>query len=377
MSIKGITEEARFPKLGDIRKGAPKPNEKKPGNDLTYFRFTSEEEGLEDLFHALYGERPRRLNIRLPYATTDENLQAWLEEYVAGGLLRRCNGETCVLWRDKNGEMSDAEKKCEKDVCSCKETGRLEVVLPEMERLGTVTVHTTSVHDIRNLYGALKGYEQIARQSGKDLTGIPFVLSRRPRKISTPASNGKRARREKWLLMIEPLPDWVSLQLREAERRALLSTTIDDTHQLEDGEIATEWKTTEQVLTQPDATAIKEAQTVASDYGFNGDRDLRIRLAGLFEGCDIASFKDLSSDQLDHAAECMQFIIEKVSDKNHRLRFAEFATELECELRTPDMIWEALKQYGQSIIAPKQDEEKIQQARVEFAQHEDELPFGK
>ena len=52
-----------------------------------------------------------------------------------------------------------------------------------------------------------------------DLTGIPFLLIRRPVEISTPSgAGGKRARRTKALLFLEPHPEWVQVKLLEMRR---------------------------------------------------------------------------------------------------------------------------------------------------------------
>ena len=53
------------------------------------------------------------------------------------------------------------------------------------------------------------------------IAGIPFILRRRPRKISTPRPDGSRARYEKWLLSIEADPEWVKQMLMETKRLAL------------------------------------------------------------------------------------------------------------------------------------------------------------
>lgn len=40
MPIKGLTDQGRFPSIGQLRKGEPKPGGNRPGRDLDYFRFT-------------------------------------------------------------------------------------------------------------------------------------------------------------------------------------------------------------------------------------------------------------------------------------------------------------------------------------------------
>ncbi|MCR4294855.1 MAG: hypothetical protein NUW21_04925, partial [Elusimicrobia bacterium] len=222
MPIRGLTDRAAtFPRIGALRKGAPKPaTGNAPGRDLKHFRFTSDDPTVVEAFRAAYPEEPRDINIYLPYATPDENLSAWREEWKAGGLIHRCDGETCDIWWDRQQKKYRREPipcpSLKLDKPACKAVGRLSVVIPELRRLGTVSVLTTSLHDILTLQGALQAFWLIRH----DLRGIPFLLSRRGREISTPTDNGTRARREKWLISIEPSPRWVELQLAAAEQAA-------------------------------------------------------------------------------------------------------------------------------------------------------------
>lgn len=229
MPIKHLqtARHAAFPCIGKLRKGSAKQVNAKGkevmGQDLDHFRFVTDDADAASAFAACYGAEPKAINCFLPYATTDENFQAWLEEYRAGGLVRRCDGETCVFHRDAQGRAITAPTPCTKQ-CGCKQVGRLSVIVPQLARMAYVTVETHSVYDIiqltENLYAAqaLRG----------DLRGIPFVLSRREREISTPTGDGGRARRKKWLLFIEPDPQWVSRHL-EAMRIAALPVVRDPT----------------------------------------------------------------------------------------------------------------------------------------------------
>lgn len=220
MPIIGLTDRrASFPQLGILRKGAPKPqNGNKPGADLKYFRFDCEDAATAKAFHDIYGAEPRAIRVFVPFATTNENFEAWREEYVASGLKHRCDGATCVRWLDsKTGTYSDQPKPCPG---GCKQVGRLQVIIPELKRMAFVTVLTTSIHDILQIHANLMALEA-ARGS---LQGIPLILKRAPRKISTPSDDGKRARREKWLITIEAQQQWVELQLSAQEQAALPST---------------------------------------------------------------------------------------------------------------------------------------------------------
>ena len=216
MPIFGWTDRgASFPKIGVIRKGAPKPKTgNRPGADLEHFRFDTGDERAGQMFAAAYGLEPREINVYFPHATPEENFQTWQEEYTASSLKHRCDGQTCVLWLDEQtGKYQQTPKPCPG---GCKATGRLSVIIPELQRFAYVTVGTTSVHDIMRITENLEAYFALRG----DLRGIPFVLKRTPEMISTPGDKG-RVRREKWLLSVEALPEWVHLQLQGIRQQAL------------------------------------------------------------------------------------------------------------------------------------------------------------
>lgn len=218
MAIKGITDrQEAYPIIGTLRKGDPKPvNGNRPGKNLTYFRFTSDDPAVVASFYENYPEKPHKINVLLPADKAEQNFDAWMEKWVAGGLVHRCDGETCVLWRKDNGKYSTEPKPCPG---GCDYVGRLAVIIPELGRLATVTILTTSYHDIKNLSAQLRKYE-IASPTGS-LQGIPFVVTRKKAMISTPMKDGRRARREEWLLSIETQPEWTQRQIAAQQQAAL------------------------------------------------------------------------------------------------------------------------------------------------------------
>lgn len=228
MAIIGLTDvQSSFPRIGELRKGDVK-GDKRPGRDLTHFRFTSSLPGTVEKFTAIYGDEPNEIDCFFPYATTDENFEAWQEEWAAGGLVHRCDGQQVVMYQ-KDGKyvMPDygtlpcpyatGKRERTRQQPGCKQAGRLKVILPALGRLAYVVALTTSINDIMELHANLSAYEALRG----DLRGIPFILSRVPRMISTPTDDGKRARREKWLLHIEAAPEWVQAQLSVMQRAAL------------------------------------------------------------------------------------------------------------------------------------------------------------
>lgn len=219
MAIKGLTDrQGAFPQIAVLRKGGAKESEKKPGQDLTFFRFDCDDEAVTAAFAAVYGSEPREINVFLPYPTAEENFFTAKEEWRAGGLVHRCDGEMTMVRQNKDGTYNTDPAPCPG---GCKPVGRLKVVIPELKRLAYVVALTTSLHDIMTLQENLVAAEMIAG----DLRGIPFILRRSPREVSTPADGGKRVRREKWLLSIEPAPAWVAAQLTAMQQAALPAGT--------------------------------------------------------------------------------------------------------------------------------------------------------
>lgn len=216
MPIKGLTDRgAMFPQIGVLRKGAPKAeNGNKPGADLQYLRFDADDQDAAAAFEAVYGKEPKSVRVFLPFQTTSENFEAWREEWSASSLKHRCDGEKCVRWLTPQGTYSPEPKPCPG---GCKQVGRLRVIVPELKRMAYVTVLTTSIHDILEINSNLLALEA----ARGDLRGIPLLVKRVPREISTPGADGKRVRREKWLLSVEAQPQWVELQLNAAAQAAM------------------------------------------------------------------------------------------------------------------------------------------------------------
>lgn len=257
--IRGMSDRrATFPQIGVIRKGAAKTEKNRPGADLEYFRVVFDEGELiaNQRFHELYGDEPTEINVMLPFDDIDQVWEAWRESYNASALIHRCDGEYVeyainsatgeVLVR--NGIMMSAvpgrpdlhlgDRVPCNGKAECKPTGRLTVVVPELRRAATLMVLTTSIHDIVNISGQLEALKSL--NSGR-LAGLPLVLRRRPKRISTPSGEGgKRARREKWLLSIEADPEWVEAKIAQLKGEAYSQFTAPSPYALVEDILARE-----------------------------------------------------------------------------------------------------------------------------------------
>ena len=209
MPIIGLTDRAAsFPLLGRIRKGDPKISANKPGADTNRFRLDAKgNEAIASAFTAAYGPTPERLPVMLPYATADENLSAWMEEWAAGGLKRRCDGVSISMEMDGDSYRPNpgACLRVMGGECGCKEAGKLAIVLPDLPFLGYFELVTSSKWDIIELSQNLAAIEAVTGT----LRGVPLIVSRVEREISTPgfgANAGKRVRTTKSLLRLELEP---------------------------------------------------------------------------------------------------------------------------------------------------------------------------
>ncbi|MFC1879815.1 hypothetical protein ACFLZW_07875 [Chloroflexota bacterium] len=245
--IRGLTDRGlRFPEIGHIRKGTTVEKTRSNGStykvpvDLDYFRveFDEQEQETADLFRRIYKDEPQEIRIVLPFNDIDRMWEAWLEAYTAGRMMARSDGEFVRYRVDsktgvmvvKNGiniKTGNPEPHPNNDIAGYdyknkaveySAVGRLKVFIRELNRAAYMTVHTTSMHDIANISDQLRAFLEL---NGGQISGIPLVLRRRPKMISTPGKDGKRVRREKWLLSIEADPTWVSAKLTEINRLAL------------------------------------------------------------------------------------------------------------------------------------------------------------
>lgn len=228
--IKGLTDRGgMLPEIGQLRKGAPAKTMQKGnkqirtyGADLDHFRFDTQDADALASFEAEYGKEPREVKVMLPFPSVDENFDAWREAWSASSLQHRCDGLKTVIWQDKQGKFHPSPDEQVSCPGGCKPVGRLKVIIPALRRYAFVTAGTTSVHDIMNLNAQLTALQETVGT----LRGIPLVLKRVKRAISTPSGSGDgavRARREKWLLSVEPEPQWAAMMMAAYEEAAKIA----------------------------------------------------------------------------------------------------------------------------------------------------------
>lgn len=231
MPIRGITQDLNkirtnsdLPIIARLYKGAPK-GPKRPGKDLDHFRveFTDlAPPSLAASWQQLYGEQPTEFErVFLIGATVAEAFPTWMEEWSGSQTCQhRCDGHTQVLHFGDHG-YSDEPVPCVAPACKCSKVGRLTFVLYDLTMearvFGAVRLVTHSYHDIVNLHGLLAWVE---RRHGS-LDGVPFVLGRADREVSTPMGDGKRALTTKSLLYLRLDEAYLHMALPQADAMAL------------------------------------------------------------------------------------------------------------------------------------------------------------
>ncbi|CAK0758933.1 hypothetical protein CCP3SC15_2440003 [Gammaproteobacteria bacterium] len=240
MPIKGLSDRGlSFPEIGNIRKGIKAKNASgvEYPKEVPYFvvQFDEQEEKRAALFSSKYGSQPTEINILLPFNEIERCWDCWYEAYVAGRMIARSDGEIFLYLADyktgrlivQNSEPRTPHKEVvaeytnsrgKTELVKMRTVGRLKIVIPELQSLAYLTVHTGSFHDIRNISEQLEGIKAL---NGGRLAGIPLVLRRRPKKISIPNEDGTRKRMTKWMLSIEADPNWVKKMLTQMKHLAL------------------------------------------------------------------------------------------------------------------------------------------------------------
>jgi hypothetical protein len=249
--IEGITtrKHAGFAEIGRIRKGiVVRPEGRKPyPKEVDYFRIVIDEG--EDLYAeqvlSVYGEKPKRLNVLLPFAQVERIWDAYYEAYAGGRLIARSDGvEYLKLIDNQTGELialngeyiaGDLEGKPAlydrtahggrgevvgytrtQDGTQGKEIymaarGRLKVWLADFDRLAYLTLITGSIRDLYNLSDELESIRLLAEGAGKSMVGVPCILRRRPENCQVTSSDGGTLKTTKHFVHIEPQPEWVQM----------------------------------------------------------------------------------------------------------------------------------------------------------------------
>jgi len=179
MPIKNLGA-GRIPRLGKIRLGIKIKGEKADYPKSTdYFVCPIE-------VRAVYGEKPKRLNISFHSDDIEEVFPQYYKRYgKSTGLVCKGDGEIANCINPETGEFEETE--CMGTECEfykknqCKRIGNLHFIVLNINRLGVYQLDTSSINSILNINGSI-GY-------AKQLTGgriklVPFILEVLPQEVN-------------------------------------------------------------------------------------------------------------------------------------------------------------------------------------------------
>lgn len=239
-----------FPEVGIIRKGGQKQKRMVDGREVETvgkdlsdrFRVTFYP-GTEDVaarFFEVYDTfTPHHIRAMLPFRSVWDAWNRANEAYNFGRLIAKADDDRFITLRDpltgeyqvRNGEPLRAytpgecieyERKGKQYKLKLRPTGRLRLFLPEIGRLVTFTLKTTSFYDCINIEQHLGALQAIADAlNGGNAAGIPIHVYRAEREVTWNRPDGGAQRVKKWLVHIESDPEWVKAAIRRLADFAL------------------------------------------------------------------------------------------------------------------------------------------------------------
>ena len=194
MPIKDLKGKARIPRLGKIRLGIKVPGSKSDyPKAVDYFVLPEE-------IKAVYGEKPKKLNIAFHSDDIEEVFPQYYKRYgKSTGLVCKGDGEIANCMNAEIKEFEEIE--CLGTECDyyknnqCKRIGNLHFMVLGVNRFGVYQLDTSSINTILNING---GIEYAKRLTGGRLNLVPFILEVIPQEVSP---DGKK--KTVWVLRLE------------------------------------------------------------------------------------------------------------------------------------------------------------------------------
>jgi hypothetical protein len=216
LTIKGLSDIRRPPRLGKIRLGIKKTKQKKVGNKMVEIEYPAEVDyfildpetpdpatraDLIAKFQEIWGDQPKKIDIMLPSSDLNE---AFPQNYTRFGKSSslKClgDGETAIVmddeWKAGLSATADIDKESgkQKYVCNgreciysvnnpeskakeCSASATLNVLIRQLPGMGVWQITTGSFHSIVNINSCIQWIELHYGRAHM----IPLVLERRPK----------------------------------------------------------------------------------------------------------------------------------------------------------------------------------------------------
>lgn len=200
MSIYGLTEVVRIPRLGKIHLGVKALNDR----GVEYPKATDYFVCDDPRFTAVYGAKPKTLDIRFPLEDPTTFSSQFYKSYTRGrGLVCKGDGKFCTRMvyvdamarksdhtpagRDDTGKRETVwiDMMCDGKECpiykanKCRELMMLQFMLPRVEGFGIWQIDTGSINSILNINNAVRLIQGI----GGRVRMVPLTLSLVPQEV--------------------------------------------------------------------------------------------------------------------------------------------------------------------------------------------------
>ena len=262
--------------IGRLRKGGEKKKITKQGkngpyeievygNDLEFFRFTTNNSFVSDRFHKCFGDTPgmgveNAIGFMLSSDDPDDAFPSWMKYYRGSSEYIRCDrdfihservtsprggpweniagevvgtgnvGKPSSKWIDYAESKRPACRfpdcaKGKKGMESCATSGILRIVVPSLETYGVVEVLLKAKNDIPTVYAQIIDIQKTVERHGLALSEVPLILWREPRGISAVnfKDASKRQRVDKSLVNVAIAPAFAKLSLTSRQHYAIES----------------------------------------------------------------------------------------------------------------------------------------------------------
>jgi len=188
MPIKGLTEKRSLARIGKIHLGI---KQKGKGGNLyptatDYFVVYEDGNtapGIVAKFKALYGEKPKEIDIIFPVNDPEIFFPQWLKRYGNNRLLCKGDGEVALETNPATGEIKQIQ--CKYKDCpyyqkgQCKEVANLLFYVQGIPE-GVFQIDTSSINSIKKINTAI---DIIKSANGGKIAGIPLKLALVPMKV--------------------------------------------------------------------------------------------------------------------------------------------------------------------------------------------------
>jgi hypothetical protein len=196
MPIKGLSERRQIPRIGKIRLGIKVQGEHSEYPRAVDYFVVNEDQSTSGAaaraFHAIYGDKPRQLEIMLPVEDNSKFFAQWYKRYGSGtGLICKGDGEMAQEIDKETGEIT--QHACDPATCEwaakkhCRAIGSFQFLLYRVPGLGIWQIDTSSVNSILQLNSGIDYVKRLTRSKAYPdgrVAMIPLILAVKSKEVT-------------------------------------------------------------------------------------------------------------------------------------------------------------------------------------------------